>query len=193
MAREGLFVITGGPGAGKTALVEALAARGVRTMPEAGRAIIRQQVAIGGAALPWADREAFAEAMLGWELRSHAEAAAHGGLVLFDRGIPDVAGYRRVAGLPRRPHLDRAMALFRYEPLVFIAPPWREIFHADAERRQDFAEAEATADAMRAVYAEAGYRIEDLRAARSRPAPISCWTASRCPDAIAPCRRPPLV
>lgn len=41
-------------------------------MPEAGRAIIQDQVAIGGAALPWADRLAFSELMLGWELRPTA-------------------------------------------------------------------------------------------------------------------------
>jgi predicted ATPase len=45
-------IITGGPGAGKTTLIDALAAEGIRHMPEAGRAIIRDQVAIGGTALP---------------------------------------------------------------------------------------------------------------------------------------------
>ena len=47
-----LFVITGGPGSGKSTLIKALAERGFCTMPEAGRAIIRDQVAIGGEALP---------------------------------------------------------------------------------------------------------------------------------------------
>src|SRR3546814_2409963 len=32
------------------------------------------------------------------------------------------------------------------------SPPWREIFAADAERKQDFAEAQATYQAMVAVY-----------------------------------------
>ncbi|WP_321163363.1 MULTISPECIES: AAA family ATPase [unclassified Sphingomonas] len=57
-------IITGGPGSGKTTLIDALAAEGIRHMPEAGRAIIRDQVAIGGSALPWADRAAFADLML---------------------------------------------------------------------------------------------------------------------------------
>ena len=65
-----LFVITGGPGSGKSTLIDALAGHGICTMPEAGRAIIRDQVAIGGEALPWSDRRAFAELMLGWEIRS---------------------------------------------------------------------------------------------------------------------------
>lgn len=56
-----MFVVTGGPGSGKSSLIDAMARRGFRTMPEAGRAIIRDQVGIGGSALPWADRALFAE------------------------------------------------------------------------------------------------------------------------------------
>src|SRR3546814_6830264 len=68
--RPDFHVITGGPGSGQSTLIEALAEEGFDHMPEAGRAIIRDQVAIGGADLPWADRAAFAALMLGWELRS---------------------------------------------------------------------------------------------------------------------------
>src|SRR3546814_10617091 len=64
--------------------------------------IIRDQVAIGGTALPWADRAAFAELMLGWELRSWHEAHDRAGPVIFDRGVPDVIGYLRLCGLPVR-------------------------------------------------------------------------------------------
>jgi predicted ATPase len=67
-------VITGGPGSGKTSLVDALAAEDFRHMPEAGRAIIQAQVDIGGTALSWADRESFATLMLGWGMRSYREA-----------------------------------------------------------------------------------------------------------------------
>src|SRR3546814_3868123 len=76
------LVITGGPGSGKSTLIEALAVEGFDHMPEAGRAIIRDQVAIGGVALPWADRAAFAELMLGWELRSWHEAHDRAGPVI---------------------------------------------------------------------------------------------------------------
>lgn len=46
------FVVTGGPGAGKTSLITELARRGFHTIPESGRAIIREEVARGGDALP---------------------------------------------------------------------------------------------------------------------------------------------
>ena len=56
------FVLTGGPGSGKTTLIDALAARGYACSLEAGRAVIRHQQDIGGNALPWGDRALFADA-----------------------------------------------------------------------------------------------------------------------------------
>jgi predicted ATPase len=100
--------------------------------------------------------------MLGWELRSWHEAHDRAGPVIFDRGVPDVIGYLRLCGLPVPAHADRAAELFRYQRRVFIAPPWREIFAADAERKQDFAEAHATYEAMVAVYAGLGYELVTL-------------------------------
>jgi predicted ATPase len=46
------FVVTGGPGAGKTSLITELARRGFHTIPESGRAIIREELQSGGDAPP---------------------------------------------------------------------------------------------------------------------------------------------
>ena len=157
-----LFIVTGGPGAGKSTLIEALRHAGFATAPEAGRAIIRSQQAIGGKALPDADRALYAELMLAMDLRSHQDAAARSGPVFFDRGIPDTLGYLRLIGLPEPAHMRKAAELFRYNTTVFIAPPWPGIYATDTERRQSLDEAERTYDAMRAVYAELGYNLEPL-------------------------------
>jgi predicted ATPase len=162
-----LFVITGGPGSGKSTLIAALAAHGISVMPEAGRAIIRDQAAIGGSALPWADRAAYAELMLSWELRSYREALEKPGPVIFDRGVPDVAGYLRVGGLQVPPHVRKAAEIRRYNSRVFIAPPWEQIFVQDSERRQDFAEAQATYEALAEVYTSLGYELVVLPLASS--------------------------
>jgi predicted ATPase len=157
-----LFVITGGPGSGKSTLINALGERGITNMPEAGRAIIQDQVAIGGEALPWADRRAFAELMLSWEMRSHRAALRLSGPVIFDRGVPDVVGYLRLNDLPIPSHVERAAQMFRYHHRVFVAPPWPEIFTADAERKQSFEEARATCAAMIETYSMLGYELISL-------------------------------
>ncbi|MGF7153956.1 AAA family ATPase [Novosphingobium gossypii] len=157
-----LHVITGGPGSGKTSLIEALAAEGIHHMPEAGRAIIQDQVDVGGTALPWADREAFAALMLAWEMRSYREAFRSPGPIIFDRGIPDVIGYLRLCGLPVPTTALRAAEVRRYSSRVFIAPPWPEIFENDAQRKQTLAEAEATFHAMIDAYSGLGYELVTL-------------------------------
>jgi predicted ATPase len=161
------FVITGGPGGGKTSLIAALHQQGYGCTVEAGRAIIQEQAATGGKALPWDDRALFAELMLSWEIRSYHLAEESAGIVFFDRGVPDVLGYLRLVGLPVPGHMQKAAQLFGYYRSVFILPPWREIFSPDQERKQDFDEAIRTYAAMKAIYSELGYELIEIP-----PAPI---------------------
>jgi predicted ATPase len=156
------FVVTGGPGSGKTTLIEALEAAGFSRTAEAGRGVIQDQVAIGGNALPWRDPLAFAEQMLSWDMRSHHLARQQKGPVFFDRGVPDVIGYLRLLQRPIPAHMEKAAKIFRYHRRVFIAPPWKEIFKQDAERRQLFDEAERTYDAMVETYVRLSYELITL-------------------------------
>lgn len=153
------FIITGGPGAGKTTLLDALAAQGHHHTLEAGRAIIQDQMAIDGPALPWRDPALFAEAMLVWDMRSYHMAEVMPGAVFFDRGVPDMIGYLRLMGLPVPAHMMRAAAAFRYNRRVFIAPFWPEIFANDRERKQSPDEALRTCEAITAAYRELGFEI----------------------------------
>jgi len=162
METDRLFVITGGPGSGKTSLIDALAAAGVATSAEVGRAIIREELATGGTALPWADERAFAEHMVVREIAAHAEALASGHTVVLDRGVPDVVGFLRVSGLPIPPHIDTAARTCRYNPSVFIAPYWDAIYTGDAERKQTPAVAEATHAIMAETYRDYGYTLVEL-------------------------------
>ena len=156
------FVVTGGPGAGKTSLITKLARRGFHTIPESGRAIIREEMQSGGDALPWADRMSYAERMLERDLRAYSAAQALSGPVTFDRGIPDILGYLTLCGLPVPPQVTAAAKAARYNRRVFLAPFWDEIFTQDTERKQTRAEAETTGAVMRETYIALGYEITEL-------------------------------
>ncbi len=159
---DDFVVITGGPGAGKTTLVDELQRRGFPCIPEAGRRILQDQIAIGGNARHEADSLLFAELMLSWEMRSHHEASRQAGTVFFDRGIPDVVGYYLLLGQPIPAHVTTAAQKFRYHRRVFLAPPWPEIYTRDRERTQDFDEAVRTHDAMAEAYTRHGYHLISL-------------------------------
>lgn len=159
---ERFFIVTGGPGSGKSSLISEIEKRGYARSIEAGRGIIQDQVAIGGRALPWDDRLLFAELMLSWETRSYHAAELTEGPVFFDRGVPDVIGYLRLCQLPIPEHIKAAARIFRYNPTVFIAPPWQEIFHQDRERKQDFEESIRTYEALVKTYQEQEYSLIEL-------------------------------
>ncbi|RDV05234.1 AAA family ATPase [Undibacter mobilis] len=156
------YVVTGGPGAGKSTLISALEARGFAVAPEAGRRIIQEQQLQGGRALPWIDPHAFAQAMLDHDAAAFARLAGAAGPVFCDRGIPDAIGYLQLVGLAVPTAMWRAAEIHRYQESVFVCPPWRAIYTTDSERRQTWDVAERTYVTMVAVYTELGYRLVEV-------------------------------
>ena len=181
MDSDRLHVLTGGPGSGKTTLIEALAAAGVATSPEVGRAVIREQRMAGGDALPWANQKAFADLMVVRDIAAREAALATGVITVLDRGVPDVAGFLRVSGLPVPAHIDEAARTCRYNPRVFIAPFWPEIFTGDAERKQSPEVAEATFAVMVRTYRDYGYDLVELprTTVAERVAFVTGWIGRR--------------
>lgn len=158
------FVITGGPGTGKTTLLNALEAKQFPCIPEVAREIIREQLDSGGDAVPWQNKTAYTQRMLEASIRDYLQAEdkyATENVVLFDRGIPDTLCYAAMIGLeiPETPEL---VSRYRYHHNVFLLPPWPEIYHTDAERKQTWEEAVFTYNMMKATYSKFGYRVVEV-------------------------------
>lgn len=122
------FVVTGGPGVGKTSLITSLARSGLHTIPDSGRAVIREEIHSGGDALPRVDRMAFAERMPEQDLRAQSAAHTLSGPVILDRGFLDILGYIKLCRVPAPPHVAAAAKAARYNRRAFLAPFWDEIF-----------------------------------------------------------------
>ena len=153
--KPNFFVFTGGPGVGKTTLIRHLERQGERVVDETARAVIRAEMARGGRAVPWDDNAAYVRACAARDIAAFDALAGETGRVFFDRGVFDSYGAN---GEPPWPELEAAIRERRYNETVFVFPPWREIYATDAERRQDWAEAEATFGKVMRTLPALGYR-----------------------------------
>jgi predicted ATPase len=155
-------IITGGPGSGKSTLIEALEARGHHCYPEVSRELIRREARRPGGVMPWNNLEAFARLAFAEMLLQHNHASETGDRCFFDRALPDIFGYLRQSGLDIPTHYLEAHARCRYERTVFILPPWPGIYINDTERPQTLTESKALHAAIRKIYESLGYDLIEV-------------------------------
>jgi predicted ATPase len=155
-------IFTGGPGAGKTTTLEALAARGYATVREAARDILKEQAASGGNATHDGDRGRYRDLTLARMLRDYRAVTEMAAPVFFDRAIPELSGYGNAPGEPDPPALVQAIAACRYNPTVFLFPAWEAIYGHDEERKHSFAHAVAVTEVARALYPRFGYQVIEV-------------------------------
>ena len=151
MRNRNLYVLTGGPGGGKSTVLDILDGMGYHTVREAGRKIIRSRQN-RRECRPWADTARYARLM---SLQSRNDFEKHADLgepCFFDRGIVDVWGYCRLIGLPVFRELKNAAEKCLYNERVFLFPFWEEIYVNDSERKQSPDEARETCRILKDTY-----------------------------------------
>lgn len=148
-----LFVITGGPGVGKTTLLEELQKRFFTCIPEVAREIIKEQVSTDGDALPWKNKELYLQMMFDRSVDSYLSANQYDSpFIFFDRGIPDSLTYAEIIGFEKTEIMDNAARRYRYNQNVFYLSPWRDIFKTDEERKQSWEEAIVISELNTEIY-----------------------------------------
>ena len=151
------FALTGGPGVGKTALLEHLGSMGFATVREAARDVIHEQLLLDSDVLPWRDQSMFQRHVL--ELQLKRESLAEGPVIFMDRGIPDGIAYLRAYNHS----VFREMLVHardRYDG-VFLVEPHGE-YVDDAERREDPEEAMMLHGVIQATYRDLGYEVVNV-------------------------------
>jgi len=122
-ARMERYILTGTPGAGKTTILDALAARGYPVVAEAATALIELELA-GGNARPW-ERTDFIDVIVARQRRLQLEADAEPAAArFFDRSPVCTLALSEHLGRPVSPalaaELDRIDTERVYEPRVFF-------------------------------------------------------------------------
>src|SRR5215813_12168470 len=154
------FVITGGPGAGKTTILKALAERGYRYAAESARAIIRERLASGLSPRP--PLAQFGNEILQRDIVRYRETRVTDHPVFFDRGIVDALGVLAQQHAIALGEAEAYVRSFPYNQVVLLMPPWEDIYQTDAERDQTFAESVQVCEGLRTWYARWDYETIEV-------------------------------
>ncbi len=156
------YVLTGAPGCGKTALLEALRARGYATVAEAASSVISAEQA-NGVDAPWAV-PGFIDAVAAVQRLRQLAATPHG-TVFFDRSPVDTLALARYAHHPTSPaltdELERIAKEQVYERQVFLVRPLGFAQWTTA-RRISFEDSLVFEQIHIDAYRECGYELIDV-------------------------------
>ncbi len=156
MERSNFFVLTGAMGAGKSAVLEALAAMDFRCIVEPARVVLKEQRQQNGMGFPEKDPALFNMLMLEKMLGDYSANLHINAPVIFDRGVPDLIAYAVLLGTDKNKH-EVAAGEYRYNPFVFLFNAWEEIYTTDEERKMSFGLAKEFGENVGDIYRRLGY------------------------------------
>ncbi len=161
MIKTNYFVMTGAMGAGKSAVLDALAAMDFRCIVEPARVVLKEQRQQNGMGVPEKDPALFNMLMLEKMLGDYEGNLNVTAPVIFDRGVPDLIAYAELLGTAKEKFLEAAGEC-RYNPFVFLFNAWEEIYTTDDERKMSFGLAKEFGESVRAIYRRLGYVTIDV-------------------------------
>ena len=153
------IALIGGPGTGKTTLINALRTKGYSCMEEISRQITLEAQQKGIEQLFLEDPLMFSEhLLLGRQKQFLAADSLQQEVVFFDRGLPDVVAYLDYLNYSYPDSFKTICSQNTYDK-VFILKPWKAIYEQDNERYETFEQALILHDFLVKTYTEYGYSI----------------------------------
>jgi predicted ATPase len=156
------IVITGGPGSGKTSLIDFLEENGYQCQHEISRQVTLEAKKKGIDQLFLSDPILFSQLLLKGRLQQHQEVDHFKKTILFyDRGLPDVTAYMDFTNVSYPESFHTTCNKYRYGT-VFILPPWKDIYIQDNERYETYEEAEKIHKFLTQSYQKYGYEVIEV-------------------------------
>ena len=156
------IVITGGPGSGKTSLVSYLLNQGHQCMPEISREITLEAQKQGIEQLFLEDPILFSQKLLeGRLLQFNATQHLEKTFLFFDRGLPDITAYMDYSQTVYPDFFLKTCHSNKYD-IVFLLPPWEDIYAQDNERYETFEEAQVIHNFLLEGYEKYGYQVIEI-------------------------------
>ncbi|MDO5968226.1 ATP-binding protein [Flavivirga aquimarina] len=156
------IVITGGPGTGKSTLINELISRGYTCLEEISRQVTLDAKTQGIDQLFLTNPLLFSELLLKGRQKQFLDAEMLSSeIIFFDRGIPDVLAYMDYIGDSYPQSFIKACKDHPYDT-VFILKPWEAIYKSDNERYENFEQAINIHEHLLNTYKHYNYNLIDV-------------------------------
>lgn len=156
------IVITGGPGTGKSTLIQNLIGKGYNCLEEISRQVILDAKKEGIDQLFLTNPLLFSELLLkGRQQQFIAADSYKNETVFFDRGVHDVLAYMDYIGDPCPKKFEETCKNTTYN-FVFILKPWEAIYTSDNERYESFDQAKKIHEHLVKTYSAYQYKLVDV-------------------------------
>ena len=157
------YILTGGPGVGKSTLIEEISKMNIYTLKEAASFIIEGELARGGDCLPWIKRDEFQKRVLETQIQWEKEIPLEVAFSFQDRGIADGIAYYLLDGLAPPSALLEAARRSDYAGIFLLES--LSTYQNTQIRREDQEQGQKLHEKINEVYKNLGYSIKRLPAA----------------------------
>ena len=156
------IVITGGPGTGKSSIINELKLRDHTCFDEISRQVTQEARQNGIEQLFLSDPLLFSELLFKGRLNQFIEAKkGDDSHVFLDRGLPDVLAYLHYKKTNYPNYFKDTCKAHVYDH-IFVLSPWQDIYKSDSERYENYEEAIAIHDYLLSTYRNFGYELIDV-------------------------------
>lgn len=111
---------------------------------------------------PRPDPVAFAQDILKSDIEKYRSVAVGEQATFFDRGVLDALYMLNAESALSRSDIANYVQMFPYNPVVFLLPPWEDIYSIDSERDQTFEESLEVFEGMKSWYSQWGYKTLEV-------------------------------
>jgi predicted ATPase len=154
------YIITGGPGSGKSSIVKSLAARGYTTIDEAAMPIkahelLRKRLGLPHT-LPENDNLNFQRLIYTRQLDLESQVRES---TFIDRGVIDNIGYCRRFGTPISDELHNICSAARYDKVFLLDPLPKKYYRQEEARDENYEESLLLFPFIEQAYEQYGHKV----------------------------------
>lgn len=154
----GKYILTGGPGTGKTTILQELRRKGYSVVSEVARQIIFEEQEKEKGILPWTDLALFQDLVIERQLRSEEEATNYQNKKIFlDRSLVDGIAFAEIGKITIKKDLSNLIEQADYKRVFYLEQ--LPFYSQDKERKEDPELAKRIHEQLYRVYDRLGFDI----------------------------------